>query len=240
MVSPVADVIEDATPEPDEIQLASAQPTADEIFEESTNAQVSEVTMDEPESDSTVAVNTVEPETTVPDLEPDIIESETEIAVITPIDEPTAAQESTSPIDVPAATNLPSSLSANVVMSAGDENIYKLDSVPEQIRGLKGENWYREQPRSTYVLQLISASSLDNVLSLLEGLEDFHEDMSGYVKYTPSGRPRYLLFFGDYSDRAAASNSSSTVPEKLRSIAPYPRSVGSIIDEIEELGYWPR
>jgi hypothetical protein len=128
----------------------------------------------------------------------------------------------------------------NNAEDAGQDNIYKLDSIPEQLLGLKGESWYREQPGSSYVLQLISASSLDNVLSLLEGLEDFHEDMSGYVKYTPSGRPRYLLFFENYTDRENASNSLSYLPEKLQSITPYPRSIGSIIDEIDEVGYWPR
>lgn len=137
-------------------------------------------------------------------------------------------------------SNLQTSSSVNTVASNADENIYKLDSIPQELRGLKGESWFRQQSRSSHVLQLISASELDNVLSLLEGLEDFHEDLSGYIKYTPSGRPRYLLFFGIYTDRETASNSSSSMPEKLRPITPYPRSIGSIIDEIEELGDWPR
>ncbi len=136
--------------------------------------------------------------------------------------------------------NLQTSSTVDNVASNTGENIYKLDSIPQELRGLKGESWFRQQPSSSYVLQLISASELDNVLSLIEGLEDFHEDLSGYVKYTPSGRPRYLLFFGIYTDRDTASNSSSSMPEKLRPITPYPRSIGSIIDEIEELGDWPR
>ena len=121
-----------------------------------------------------------------------------------------------------------------------DDNVFKLDVIPDEVMGIKGYNWYREQARSSIVLQLISASDMSNVLNLLDGLTEFHEDMSGYIKYTPSGRPRYVLFFGLYAERQSAELSTIGIPAKLRAINPYPRSIGSIVDEIEEVGYWPR
>ncbi|MGK0297160.1 MAG: type II secretory pathway predicted ATPase ExeA/septal ring-binding cell division protein DamX [Gammaproteobacteria bacterium] len=120
-------------------------------------------------------------------------------------------------------------------------NIYKLDDIPDKISGIKGEVWFKDQPQNFYSLQLISASEISNVLTMLEGLDEFHEEMSGYVKYTPSGRPRYLLFFGLYPDKESAVRASTTsVPDKLKTIDPYPRTIGGIIKEIEEVGYWPR
>lgn len=120
-------------------------------------------------------------------------------------------------------------------------NIYKLDDIPDKISGIKGEVWFNNQPQNSYALQLISASDISNILTMLEGLDEFYEEMSGYIKYTPSGRPRYLLFFGLYPDRESAVRASNTsVPDKLKTIDPYPRSIGGIIKEIEEAGSWPR
>jgi DamX protein len=106
--------------------------------------------------------------------------------------------------------------------------------------GIKGENWYRQQDRSAYVLQLISASNIANVIELLEGMPGVQDQMSGYVKYTPSGRPRFLLFYGVYPDRDSAIAATSNIPARFRALNPYPRVVDNIIDEIEVLGYWPR
>lgn len=119
-------------------------------------------------------------------------------------------------------------------------NIYQLDDIPQAITGIRGEQWFREQDGSAYTLQLISASEIDNVLDLIEGLPGIQQDLSGYVKYTPSGRPRYLLFFGIYADRDAAQAAVSDMPDKLAAVKPYARSVSSIINEIETVGSWPR
>jgi type II secretory pathway predicted ATPase ExeA/septal ring-binding cell division protein DamX len=120
------------------------------------------------------------------------------------------------------------------------DNIFKLNSVPRLLDGIKGENWYRQQDRSAYVLQLISASNIANVIELLEGMPGVQDQMSGYVKYTPSGRPRFLLFYGVYPDRDSAIAATSNIPARFRALNPYPRVVDNIIDEIEVLGYWPR
>ena len=114
-----------------------------------------------------------------------------------------------------------------------DDNIYNLDSVADIIAGIKGNIWYRSQPQTAYTLQLISASELGNVVSLLEDLPGMQQELSGYVKYTPSGRPRYLLFYGVYPDQESASSAVATLPENLKSINPYPRSLRSITNEID-------
>jgi DamX protein len=116
-----------------------------------------------------------------------------------------------------------------------DDNIFNLDSVPEIITGIRGNVWYRTQQPGSYVLQLISASEIRNVESLLEGLPGIQQNLSGYVKYTPSGRPRFLLFYGVYPDQESATQAVESLPPKLKSVKPWPRSVRSITNEIDEV-----
>lgn len=120
--------------------------------------------------------------------------------------------------------------------STGGENIYRLDNVPAALTGIRGNNWYRTQPRTAYVLQLISASELGNVLSLLEDVPGIQSDLSGYVKYTPSGMPRYLMFYGLYTDQDAAAAAVANLPADLQAVKPWPRSIGNITDEIDTVG----
>ena len=141
----------------------------------------------------------------------------------------------------PAASITESRQTIRTGTPGNDDNVYKLDVIPEPIQGIKGENWYREQNRSFYALQLVSAADLGNVLGLIEGLDAYHDEFSGYVKYTPSGKPRYLLFYGLYPNLQAASTAvKEIVPDRIKVINPFPRKVGHIVDEIEIVGDWPR
>jgi type II secretory pathway predicted ATPase ExeA/septal ring-binding cell division protein DamX len=188
--------------------------------------QTTSTIIDEP---GTIASNLAMAEQSLQESEPQPVMAE-DNAIDTFITEPE-----------PATSIAAASPPVRSVTPGSDDNIFKLDVIPGPIRGIRGENWYREQSRNSYALQLISAADIKNVLSLLEGLDEYHDEMSGYVKYTPSGRPRYVLFFGRFPDRESANAAATdSVPDKIKSIKPYPRSIGNIIDEIEEVGYWPR
>jgi|GEM_PF-3010026 len=44
-----------------------------------------------------------------------------------------------------------------------------------------------------------------------------HELLSGYANYTPSGKPRYLLFYGIYSNSHGAPQSAiENMPSRLK------------------------
>jgi len=115
------------------------------------------------------------------------------------------------------------------------ENIFRLDSVPDYVSGVRGSVWFKQQEPGAYVLQLISAQNLGNIENLLKGQEGSKDQLSGYIKYTPSWKPRYLLFYGHYQDRKAAEEAIQGMPADFKKVNPWPRTIGNIVTEIKEV-----
>jgi DamX protein len=114
-------------------------------------------------------------------------------------------------------------------------NIYHLDEIPDFIACVKGPDWFHQQPSRSYALQLTSSRDVESVEKLLSGQAINQEQLSGYTNYTPSGKPRYLLYYGIYPDKAAAKAATKTLPEKLRAVGPWPRTVSDIVTELNNL-----
>jgi DamX protein len=145
-------------------------------------------------------------------------------------------------VDPVAAPTPPVTVSPVTTTSAprDESNIYNLDNIPSQVAGVRGNSWYRSQVRTAYTLQLISASTIENVLQLLDKNPGNLAELSGYVKYTPSGMPRYLLFYGLYRDKEEAAAAVANLPAGLEAVNPWPRSIGNITDEIDTVVIPPR
>jgi len=120
-----------------------------------------------------------------------------------------------------------------LISDAVGENIYNLESVPDILSGVKGSNWLRQQPAEAYVLQLVSAQYLSNIKNLLSGQSNIQDQFSGYVKYTPSGKPRYLLLYGIYPNGKTARAAIDQLPMELQSINPWPRTIADVIKELD-------
>ena len=120
-----------------------------------------------------------------------------------------------------------------LISEAVGENIYNLETVPDFLSGVKGPNWFRQQPAESYVLQLVSAQYMSNIKNLLSGQSSIQDQFSGYVKYTPSGKPRYLLLYGIYPNGKAAKAAVDQLPTELQSINPWPRTIADVIKELD-------
>ncbi len=120
-----------------------------------------------------------------------------------------------------------------LIPETDDENIYNLETVPDILSGVKGPNWLRQQPAESYVLQLVSAQYMSNIKNLLSGQSSIQDQFSGYVKYTPSGKPRYLLLYGIYPNGKAAKAAVDQLPTELQSINPWPRTIADVIKELD-------
>jgi DamX protein len=120
-----------------------------------------------------------------------------------------------------------------LIPETDDENIYNLETVPEFLSGVKGPNWLRQQPAESYVLQLVSAQYMSNIKNLLSDQSDNQDQLSGYVKYTPSGKPRYLLLYGIYPNGKTAKAAINQLPIELKSTNPWPRTIGDVIKELD-------
>lgn len=177
--------------------------------------------------------------TTEISVSPDTADSAEEIPE--PIAEVSPPVE-TAVVDPVAAPTPPVTVSPVTTTSAprDEANIYNLDTIPSQVAGVRGNSWYRSQVRTAYTLQLISASTIENVLQLLDKNPGNLAELSGYVKYTPSGMPRYLLFYGLYRDKEEAAAAVANLPAGLQAVNPWPRSIGNITDEIDTVVIPPR
>jgi len=120
-----------------------------------------------------------------------------------------------------------------LIPETDDENIYNLETVPDFLSGVKGPNWLRQQPAKSYVLQLVSAQYMSNIKNLLNGQSSIQDQLSGYVKYTPSGKPRYLLLYGIYPNGKTAKAAINQLPIELKSTNPWPRTIDDVIKELD-------
>ena len=116
-----------------------------------------------------------------------------------------------------------------------DENAFNLETVPDYLSNIKGPVWLRQQAVNSYVLQIISAQYKSNLRNLLSGQSGIQSQLSGYVKYTPSGKPRYLLLYGIYPDRKTATAAINDLPGKFQSIPPWPRTISDVLKELDKV-----
>ncbi len=178
-----------------------------------------------PVADILFTTSAIEQADTIIQEQPDMVDDEpvadttTSPVVLAELEVPTQAEPVANPISSYRGSN--------------GENIFKLDNIPARLTGILGSNWYRIQPRTSYTLQLISASDIGNVIALLEDVPGIQAELSGYVKYTPSGKPRYLMFYGLYADQDTTAATVANLPEGLKAVNPWPRSIGNITDAID-------
>ena len=121
------------------------------------------------------------------------------------------------------------------------ENIYRLDTVPDVVKGINGPDWFRQQSPDLFVLQILSVSDFYNLEKMLKKIPELQGQLSGYTNYTPSGKPRYLLYYGLYQDRESAYAAVRDIPPPLQAVKPWPRDIKSIIDQLDNLttrGYY--
>ncbi len=161
----------------------------------------------------------------------DIETSEAEEIIVTPYEElPGYVEEEESTV-----VEVDEVLIPETKIDTDDENVFNLESVPEFLSNIKGPVWLRQQSANAYVLQLISAQYKSNLRNLLSGQSDIQSQLSGYVKYTPSGKPRYLLLYGIYPDRSTAEAAIKELPLKFQSIPPWPRTISDVLEELDTI-----
>jgi DamX protein len=98
---------------------------------------------------------------------------------------------------------------------------------PAQVRAATGD-WYAQQPASRYALQILGSRSEANIQALVrEGGGEYR-----YFKKVHQGQPLFVLTYGSFASRDAAQASVKTLPAKLQAGKPWPRTLGSIQQEM--------
>ena len=89
-------------------------------------------------------------------------------------------------------------------------------------------SWYAQQPASRYALQVVGSRSESNIQALArEGGSEYR-----YFKKIHQGQPLYVLTYGSFATRDAAQAAVKTLPAKLQAGKPWPRTLGSIQQEM--------
>ena len=91
-----------------------------------------------------------------------------------------------------------------------------------------GGTWYAGQAPGHYVVQILGTSSEATAQSYVkeQGAE------YRYFKKTLQGKPLFVVTYGSFADRNAALAAIKVLPEKVQAGKPWPRTVGSIQQEL--------
>ncbi|TDV66072.1 AAA family ATPase [Pseudomonas sp. LP_7_YM] len=91
-----------------------------------------------------------------------------------------------------------------------------------------GGTWYAGQTPTHYVVQILGTSSEAAAQSYVkeQGAE------YRYFKKVLQGKPLYVVTYGSFADRNAALAAIKALPEKVQAGKPWPRTVGSIQQEL--------
>ena len=94
--------------------------------------------------------------------------------------------------------------------------------------GAAGSGWYAGQAPTHYVVQILGTSSEATAQSYVkeQGAE------YRYFKKTLQGKPLFVVTYGSFADRNAALTAIKALPEKVQAGKPWPRTVGSIQQEL--------
>lgn len=230
--------------EPQEVQVPEERDQTFEIEKQMFEAQVSlelpkPVRKDDVQNDLSKPASLKEPEI----IETQIASlSEEEKAVVEEV-KVFMEQEEKAKIVVDKAEDGGQVIAGPSVTYSGNktENIYNLDYIPQIVNGIKGPDWLRQQPTGLFVLQIMSARKFSNVERMLDKLPAVQDQLSGYTNYTPSGKPRFLLYYGLYTNSGTALDAVEGLPPLLQSVKPWPRDIKSIVNQLDDLelrGYY--
>lgn len=81
--------------------------------------------------------------------------------------------------------------------------------------------WYREQARGAFTLQLLGSF---NESTALEFMEEYDVGDAVYTRTRHQGEPWFIVVHGSYPDRGAAREAIDALPERVRAMDPWPRA----------------
>ena len=91
-----------------------------------------------------------------------------------------------------------------------------------------GSGWYAGQAPTHYVVQILGTSSEATAQSYVKEQGGEYR----YFKKTLQGKPLFVVTYGSFADRNAALTAIKALPEKVQAGKPWPRTVGSIQQEL--------
>ena len=141
----------------------------------------------------------------------------------TPVAKPTPA-----PTQVATAKPAPAPAAKPVPAPAKPEVAAKPAEKPVTVAKAAGGTWYAGQAPGNYVVQILGTSSEATA-------QNFVKEQGGeyrYFKKVLNGKPLYVITYGNFANRDAAVTAIKALPAKVQAGKPWPRTVGSIQQEL--------
>ncbi|EIK54741.1 type II secretory pathway ATPase ExeA [Stutzerimonas stutzeri TS44] len=101
---------------------------------------------------------------------------------------------------------------------------------PKPVTNMVGANWYASQPGSNYLLQILGTRSEKSAQAVLAK----HGAGYRYFVKQHQGKLLYVVTYGSFASRTAATAAIKTLPAELQSGKPWVRSLASVQQEIRK------
>lgn len=144
-----------------------------------------------------------------------------------PTPRPAPAQAAPKPAPAPAAKPAPAPTQVATAKPAPAPAAKPAPAAPAA-PATAGGGWYAGQAPTHFVVQILGTSSEATAQSYVkeQGAE------YRYFKKTLQGKPLYVVTYGSFADRNAALAAIKNLPAKVQAGKPWPRTVGSIQQEL--------
>jgi septal ring-binding cell division protein DamX len=99
------------------------------------------------------------------------------------------------------------------------------------------KQWLREEellgwPEQGYTLQVMGARAETSVRDFIQAQEQ--PQRFYYFQTVFKGAPWHVVVYGQYADRAAATSAVASLPESLRKLRPWARSIAGVKADIRK------
>ena len=150
-------------------------------------------------------------------------------------------QRSGSTADVPPSigTSVEDSVSADNSVIPTEESVALAPSAPAkspesdiQPEGFRSASWLLQQAPQLFTLQMASLSSMARAVSFVDRQPD--PEAFAIYRAVRGGRELYVVTYGVYSDRAAASRAADQLTGELAGMQPWIRELSLVQEAVRE------
>ena len=147
-----------------------------------------------------------------------------------PEKEPSAEMDPMSSESVQSVANSPTTTSAAKPAKNTDNESNKAEKIETpstSVSGIRGADWLQSQSSRNYVLQLIGVHDPTILSKIINSHPNLKGQLSRFATLN-SGKPWYVLVYGNYTDRGQAISDIPGLPASIRKLKPWPRTMASI------------
>jgi DamX protein len=111
------------------------------------------------------------------------------------------------------------------------------EKVKKVVSKAKSNKWLKEEqllswPSTGYTLQVLGARSQSSVVQFMEALDS--RDRLYYFTTVFKKAPWHVVVYGQYANRTAANRAVSTLPQELKKLKPWARSIKGVQQDIKK------